>query len=157
MKNFFFLIAVLMLAGKAQAIDISAAGGLNRTIGSSDLVSGAGSALAGDYESPASASSIDVFNCADNSDNWRIDVSRSGGTWSGDFTLQVRRTSDGSGGGSVSGGISYIAVGTTAGQFFSGGGNRNGMNVQYKLSGVSLQIAPGTYATTVIYTVVDSL
>ena len=156
MKQIFYsIIFILLVFTKAEAIDITATGSWSRTIDASDLVSGAGSDLVGIYESAVNATVLTILNTTGNTDNWRIDVRRSDSTWHGNFNLYIQRTSDGTGGGSISGGLSYIAIGTTDSQFFSGAGDRSSVNLQYKLTGMSVSIPPNTYSTTVVFTVVD--
>ena len=40
---------------------------------------------------------------------------------------------------------------------FSGAGDRLDIPLQYRLDGISIDLPPGSYATTVVYTVVDAL
>lgn len=155
-RALFFLIFFLSFLTAAEAIDITATGGWSETINEADLVSGAGSSLLDTYESATGASVIDITNAVDKKDNWRVDVRRvDGGGWHGDFTVYVKRTSDGNGQGSISGGLSYIEVTTTDTEFFSGAGNLWNIDVQYQLTGMSIYVLPNNYSTTVIFTVVD--
>ena len=149
------LVTTLSASG-AGAIDITVAGPWSLTIDADDLIGGAGSELNSTYESTANQTLIAISNTAGNDDNWRVDVRRADTTWHNDFTLSVKRTGDGSGGGSVSGGSAYQAVGTTDSAFFSGSGDRSDVPIQLKLSGVSLQIPPDTYLTAITYRVVDT-
>jgi hypothetical protein len=147
---------VLLFLTEAEGIDISATGGWTETVNSSDLVSGAGSNLIVTYESATNATIVSITNCLSRFDNWRVDVRRvDGGNWHANFTLSVRRTSNGTGLGSISGGLSYIGITTTDSQFFSGRGNRSNINLQYRLTGMSVSISPKNYSTTVVFTVVD--
>ncbi len=144
------------MATEAEAIDISAAGGWSETINQSDLVSGAGSQLIDTYESTTGGTVIDVSSCTDDADNWRVDVRRlDDGGWHGDFILYLKRTSDGSGNGSVSGGLSYVEITTTDTQLFLGAGDRDGMELQYRLTGMSTAASPDNYSQTIVFTVVD--
>ncbi len=141
---------------KAQAIDISAAGGWSESVDQSDLIFGPGSELIEVYESTTGGTVIDVTNCTDDSDNWRIDVRRiDDGGWHEDLILYLKRTSDGNGGGSVSGGLSYLEITTTDTQLFSGTGNRTGIDLQYKLTGMSTDVSPENYSQTIVFTLVD--
>ena len=140
----------------AEAIDISAIGGWSETIDQTDLVSGAGSDLIDIYESVTNATSIDITNTVDKKDNWQIDVRRvDGGGWHGDFTLYVKRTSNGNGQGSVSGGLSYMEITTTDSELCSGAGALWNIDFQYELTGMSIGVLSNNYSTTVIFTVVD--
>lgn len=160
MKRKFAILVVLLglifLADKkAGSIVIAVTGSWGETIDASDLISGAGSDLKSDYESAAAAVSVSISGTTGASDTWRIDVKKADANWHGDFILYVKRTSDGTGG-SVSGGASYQQVTDIYNSFFNGSDNVSGINVQLKLSGVSIQIPPDTYTTTVYYTVVDT-
>lgn len=156
-RNFAILIlifGIIFLADKTEAIDITAVGSWSLSITSADLVAGAGSDLKSDYESAADAVSISISATTGASDAWRVDVKKVDTSWHRNFILYVKRTSDGNGG-SVSGGTAYQQINKKQHPFFSGTGDVSGVKVQLKLSGVSIQIPPDTYATTVYYTVVD--
>ena len=144
------LWGLIFFANKAEALDIAVTGDWSETINASDLISGAGSDLIDSYESAFNAVSLSISGTTG---TWRIDVKRVDSTWHGDFILYVKRTSDGTGG-SVSGGTAYQEVSATSLSFFSGSDDVSGINVQLKLSGVSIQIPPDTYTTTIYHTVV---
>lgn len=153
---FALVSAIVFARGIASAIDISVTGNLTRTIDTSDLQSGAGSNLISIYESVSDHGLMTLSNTTGNADNWRVDVRRSDTTWNGNLVLFVKRTGDGSGGGSISGGSGYQQITALDSQFFSGSGDRTNIPIQLKLSGVSITIPPNTFSTTVIYTVVDN-
>jgi hypothetical protein len=153
MKIYIFLILFFIFAiGQAGAgnVNITASGGWNFTIGPADLSAGPGSDIA-DKDSAPSATLLTVSATGF---NWRVDVNRSDTTWNGNLTLNVRRTSDGTGSGIVSGGGSFIPVGLINSLFFSGSGSRSNMGVQYRQKS-SVKVPPGSYSTTVIYTIVQ--
>ncbi len=130
----------------AAAVDVSVTGNWSVAVGSGDLTNGPGSDLEAIKESSAGQATIDVSAAASSDDQWRIDVSR---------LDQVRRNSDGSGSGSISGGTSYVATGASATTFFSGSGNRSSIGLQLEITGLSTAVTPDAYSTTLIYTVVD--
>jgi len=149
------LFGFIFLANKAVgAISVILTGSWSLTITSSDLISGAGSDLKSDYESAADAVSISISGTTGASDNWRVDVEKIDTNWPNSLNLYIKRTSDGTGG-SVSGGTSYQQITDVNQTFFSGSGDVSWINVQLKLNGVSIQISPDNYTTTVYYTVVD--
>jgi hypothetical protein len=155
-RAFVLIVPFLLLGIKAQAIDLSAAGGWNQSVDQSDLVSGPGSELIEVYESTTGGTVVDVSGCTGDSDNWRIDVRRiDDGGWHGDFVLYLKRTSDGDGNGVVWGGLAYVEVTETDTELFSGAGNRSGIDLQYKLTGISTGVSPDDYSQTIIFTVVD--
>jgi hypothetical protein len=149
------LVSLFTILSRVQAIDISASGGWTETIDVADLVSGAGSDLIDTYQSITNATTANISNCVDDSDNWGINVRRVDGTWDGDLKLYVKRTSDGEGNGSISEGLFYIEITTTDTQLFTGAGNRNNVDLQYELTGMSISASPDNYSTTVVFTVVD--
>jgi hypothetical protein len=155
-RAFFLFFSLWLFLTKVEAIDLSATGGWNETVSESDLTSGAGSDLVGNYESTNDATNITISDCIGDSDNWRVDVRWvDEGSWHGDFALYVKRTSDGAGSGSVSGGLSYIEITSTDVEFFSGAGDRSNIAIQYQLTGMSINVSPTNYNTTIIFTVVD--
>jgi hypothetical protein len=141
-------------AAAAPAVDVSGAWSL--TLGADDLQAGAGSGLNSTYESGNSQAAVTVSDTTDPLDTWRLDVSRTDAAWDSRLTLSVRRTGDGTGQGALSGGTGYHEIGLMDSTFFSGAGDRLSVPLQLKLTGVSLQIPPGAYSTTVTYTVVDT-
>jgi hypothetical protein len=156
-RAFFFLILLLLFVTTAESIDIAATGGWSETVDQLDLVSGAGSQLVDTYESATDATSIDITNTLDKRDAWRVDVRRvDGGGWHGDYTLYAKRTSNGNGQGDIiSGGLSYVEIMTTDREFYSGEGALWNVDVQYQLTGMSINVLPANYSTTVIFTVID--
>lgn len=152
----FIIFGLMAIDKKVQAqISITVTGDWSETIDASDLQAGAGSDLIDTYESASDAVSINISGTTGAGDNWRVDVKKVDTNWHGNFILYVKRTSDGTGG-TVSGGTSYQQVTDTYQSFFSGSDDVSGINVQLKLSGVSIQIPPDIYTTTVYYTVVDT-
>lgn len=149
------LLGLLFPAG-TEAIDLSASGGLMRIVNASNLVAGAGSNLLPTLDD-AAATNLSIINTSGSIDHWRIDVRRSDATWHNALSLYVRRISDGSGSGTVTGGLSPVEISGTDVQFFSGEGDRNGLFLSYQLTGMSVAVSPNTYSTTVIFTVVDTL
>jgi len=149
------MFALMTADEKIQAqITITVIGSWSQTIDALDLQAGAGSDLIDTYESALDAVEIDIANAK--LLNWRVDVRKDDTLWHSDFSLYVRRTSSGAGDGSISGGESYQVVSDTDQSFFSGSNDRKDIYVQLKLSGVSVQILPDTYTTTVHYTVVET-
>lgn len=149
-------MAFLILSGpSASAVDIYAAGGWTFVIDSSYLVGGAGSDLMKSFESKLDATVINITSTGGSGDAWQVQVRKSGVSKLHGVTLYVKRTGDGSGSGTVSGGSSYVAVETSDTDFFEGSGDRMGITVQYKVSDISINVPPGNYSATIIFTVVD--
>jgi hypothetical protein len=146
---------MLCCGDRVGAIELATSGGLTRTIGRADLVSGAGSNLNSTH-TDAAATSLAISDTAGASDSWRIDVRKSDTAWNGTLRLKVRRDTDGSGDGSVLGGNSFIEITGSDNHFFSGAGDRSGISLSYQLTGMAVTIPPGFYNTTVIFTVVDT-
>jgi hypothetical protein len=147
-------VVCLLVPIHALAGNIAATGGWTRTIDSSDLSSGPGSDLNPSYESAANATSLDLTSNSD----YRVDVRRTDSAWSGAFTLYIQRTSDGIAGhtsSTISGGTAYQSVSTSDGEFFIGYRDRIGVEVQYRVDGVSVSIGPDTYSSTITFTIVD--
>jgi len=145
------LSLLLSLAIAALGADVSSVGDWTETIDANDLIAGAGSNVASQYESVSGMTTLDIANTAGGS--WRILARRSDGTWHGSLVLFVRRTSDGSGSGSVLGGASYVQLSTLDTEIFSGTADRSSIAVQFKLTGMSKDISPNTYSSGIIFTI----
>ncbi|MDO9265249.1 MAG: hypothetical protein Q7U02_14865 [Desulfosalsimonadaceae bacterium] len=145
----------LLFPAGTEAIDLSASGGLMRIVNASHLVAGAGSNLHTTFDDSA-ATSLSIVDTSGSSDHWRIDVRRSDATWHNALGLYVKRISDGSGSGTVTGGLSHVEISGTEVEFFSGEGDRTGLFLSYELTGMSVAVSPNTYSTTVIFTIVDT-
>jgi hypothetical protein len=143
---------VLTSSGTVNGQDITAIGGWSETIDVDELESGAGSDLVGTYESGAAATIMSVTYAG----SWRIDVRRTDGTWHTDFSLHTQRTSDGTGSGTISGETAYMEVTTVDTEFCSGTLDRSDIDAGYKLMGMSVNAAPGTYDATVTFTIVST-
>ena len=137
------LVLVFFSPRASFAISISASGGWSETINADDLVSGAGSDLKSSYESATDATLLTISECQNSDDTWKVNVRYSSSSWP--FTLSVKKS-----------GGNYQTITTTQADFFSGSGNTSNIALQYKLEGMSIKIAPGTYSTTITYTVVDT-
>jgi len=105
----FFIVLVggiLMHRGQLlRAQTISLTGSWTLTIDVSNLIGGPGTDLTDMYESAANQIVINVS--ATGNTSWRVDVRKSDITWPGQFHLDVRRTGNGTGNGTVSGGLTY--------------------------------------------------
>ncbi|HPW48326.1 MAG TPA: hypothetical protein PLJ97_03200 [Candidatus Saccharibacteria bacterium] len=137
------LVLVFLSPGASFAISISASGGWSETIDENDLVAGAGSDLKSTYESATNATLLTISGCQNSDDTWQVKVSYSSSNWP--FSLSVKKS-----------GGNYQTITTTQATFFSGSGDTSNIALQYKLEGMSIKIAPGTYSTTITYTVVDT-
>lgn len=155
-RHIVLLLLFLLISsyGICWAIDIKSTGSWSETIDSLDLQAGPGSDLIGTYESASNQIKINVESTMQ---NWRVDVKKSDTNWHSNFQLYIRRTSDGTGNpqSSISGGTTYQQVTDIDQSLFNGYRERTDIDVQLKLTGVSIQIPPDTYATTVNYTVVE--
>jgi hypothetical protein len=142
---------LLSLAIAAPGADVSSVGNWTETIDANDLIAGAGSNVTSQYESVTGSTTHDIVNTAGGS--WRIVARRADSTWHGNLILFVRRTSDGSGPGSILGGTSYVQLSALDTEIFTGTGDRSIIAVQFKLTGMSKDISPNTYSSGIIFTI----
>jgi hypothetical protein len=148
------LLALHVLGG-AHSLSIVLHGSfLDRTIGASDLIAGAGSDLNGAYESGDDVD-LHVSGATGPDDFWRIEVHMEEVVWSGSLHLWIRRTSDGVGDGSLSGGTVYQELSGSPQSFIEGTGNVDDVMLRIKLTGVSIQLPPASYGAMIYLTVVD--
>jgi len=148
-----FLIGISILMNFAVAANITITGSWVLTIGVADLTGRPGTNLTANYNSATNQVLMDVTTTLT---NWRVDVLRIDTNWTALVTLSIRRTGTGSGTGTVTGGGAFMAITTTSQTFVTGTGNRAGIQLQERISGVSVSIPADIYTTTVQYTVVDT-
>ena len=141
---------VLALSGASQSADLTSGGDWVASVTAANLVSGAGSDLQAQFESVSGVTTLTITNV---SGAWSLRARRSGSQWHGDVTAYVKRTSDGSGSGSISGGTAYVALASTDTEIFSGSGARGSISLQFKLTGLSKTVSPATYLSSIIFTV----
>ncbi len=136
--------------------DISANGGwTDLYIGPNDLIAGPGTDLNNTYFSTSDATLLDIQR-VHRFDPWRIDIGRSDINWYHELQLYVRRTGNGNGNGRVFGGWAFREITNIDRIFLVGIGRLNNIPLQYRLSGVSLQVPPDTYSTTIIFTIMSN-
>lgn len=145
------LAALLLFVETPQAADLLSSGNWTLTIGPGDLVAGAGSNLQSQFDSVSGVTTLTISNL---SGPWQLKARRSDNTWNGAILLRVKRTSDGSGAGTISGGTSYAEITAVDTDFFSGSGDRSNVAVQFRLTGMSVQVSPNIYSTSIIFTLV---
>lgn len=151
------LAAMAVALSTASAQTISGSGGWSVTIDSSDLQAGAGTNLVTTLTSSTNAGTLSGSNSFF---NWHVTVQRTGNVplftpWPNGLNLQVRRTGNGTSMLSLTGGTTFMTITTTAQTFFSSPGADNSIPLQYRLTGLSLQIRPSGYKTTVTYTILS--
>ncbi len=135
------------------AATLTSSGGWVAEIGSSDLLFGAGSDLKDGYSSPVAATTLEVSGCADQSEEWEIRIRFGDQIWDNHFSLAAKLTSKGTGEGVIIGGDTFQVITASDTIFLTGQGDQSGITVQYQLTGVSIQILPENYSTTVEFTI----
>jgi hypothetical protein len=144
------LVLALTCAGAASAADLTSTGDWIESVNASNLVSGAGSGFPGAFQSVSGTTVLSVGNAPG---NWRVKARRSPGNWNGNLTIWVKRTSDGSGSGTIAGGEAFVEVGATDVEIFSGTEARSNISLQFKLTGLTCDASPDTYTSSIIFTV----
>lgn len=142
-------VLLLSFISSARASDISAAGVWSPSLTASDLAAGAGSDLRSPIESGSGQVALTISNTAGAS--WTVTVRNDGVLWPAGVHISVRVASVGSGTGSVSGAGAYLMLGGAAQTLLSGTGDRSGVQLQFKLDGVSVRNSFGNYSTNIVY------
>lgn len=149
--------AMPVSAQAALSLTPAGAGGWQVSVDQTDLDGGPGSDFAASYVSGEAQQALEVSGTTGPSDAWCVEVRRSGGNWDSDVTLEARVTDDGTGNGQISVPDAYQAVSATYGAFFCGTGDRSGITVQLRLTGISVSSVPAqTYSTYIVYSLVES-
>ncbi len=142
-------LSLVVILG-ANAASVNLVGDWVQTIGTPELVGGAGTDFRSTIESSAYQATISVSNT--DGESWRLVVNRSGFSLPAGVTLAVRRNGSGSCGNLI-GGLDYVPVSDQGQELFSGTGDCSGIGIQLRLEGVSIRQTPDFYETTVLYTV----
>jgi len=145
--------------GAAPSITLTG-GSWYLTLDDSDLVGAAGSDLVDHYRSRKHDPVTTVIDVTGTTGAWTVNVRRTGALPAG-FVLKVKRTNSGTGGpGTISGGTTNKPITGSDRLFFQclGGGDRTGIEIQYRLRNVTISggLTTGTYSTTITYTVSDA-
>jgi predicted metalloprotease len=151
------LCMVLLTASPALAvISITVTGSWTQSIDKNNLTGGPGTDITTTFTSAQNANLITISGAKNKNDNWQINIKRIDTAWNGTLQMFAKRTSSGTGQGSVSGGQAYIQVTQNDTTFFTGAGDLSGISVQLQLTGASLAVPPNQYSTTIQYTVIDT-
>ena len=146
-------MVLLAFAIAAPAADVSSIGNWTETVDASDLIAGAGSNVTSQYESVSGSTILAIVNTAGGS--WRVLARCSADVWHDNLTLSLRRTSDGSGSGTILGGSGYVQLSSLDTEIFSGIGDRSSVAVQFRLTGMSKDIFPNTYNSGITFIIVQ--
>jgi hypothetical protein len=139
----------------SQAQDITVTGTWSETIDAVDLLDGAGSDIA---PIVSSTSQLTIDLAISTSNSWNVSIIRDSATWHSDLILSAKRTSNGTGSGTISGGTSWQVITNSSTEFFGGvgePGNRTGISVQLKLQS-SITVPPDNYSSTVTFYFVEN-
>ena len=137
-------------------MNLVSTGSWSTTINSADLISGAGSDLQSTHEGLAGDVQTDISATTGSTDTWRVDVRRTDTNWDANVRVWVRRTGDGTGPGSISGGAAYQEITSTDATLFTGAGDRTAVDLQVKITSMSLGVSVDNYSSSITYTVVDT-
>lgn len=130
----------LALASAARGADITSLGDWVENITGASLVAGAGS----DVKAPESVAGVTVLAISNTSGPWRLKARRSSGTWDSQLAIWVKRSTDGAG--------AYVQLGTGDVEI-STGTDDGSVSLQFKLTGLTRSVAPGNYASAILFTV----
>lgn len=157
-KGFCWWLALWMLLQPLQpatAATLSSVGGWTQEINSSNLISRAGSNSTGTYLSAPAATTLEVSGCISDSDKWQISIKKVDNFWDSDrLVLFAKITDEGVGPGTINGGDSFQVVNNVDSLFITGQGNRAGITVQYRLTGMSTHTPLNTYSASVEFSIV---
>ncbi|MBA3028297.1 MAG: hypothetical protein FP816_05700 [Desulfobacteraceae bacterium] len=124
-----------------------------KTINSSELIFGPEIILPSTYTSSSNAVTMNIN--ANGNESWMVHVSKNNSIWDPRLRLYIRRTGNGSGTGTISGGTSFQEITSLNQTFFSGRKKYSNIPVQFQLTGVSLYIPPSSNITTITYTITE--
>ena len=147
-----FLLAAGQLCG-ALALTITSGGAWTLSLGSGNLSGAAGSDFTMPQTSPNPQVTLRVQGVSTNT--WNITVARDSNWSSIPATLEIQRTSNGSGAGTVNATPAlntYFVVKSTAVQIAAGTRNRTGLTFQFRINNAAVAMGAGSWVTTLTYT-----
>ena len=148
------VLTLIFLSLPSWTIDIRASGSWALILDLTDMQGPAGSELIPEHESVADESGIRVSKAKEK--YWSVDIRKQDIHWHGDLQFFLRRTSDGTGKGWIAGGLIYTEATDTDSQFFTGYHDRDKIDIQFKLTGVSTNLSSDIYTADIIYTVTET-
>ncbi|MBO6517867.1 MAG: hypothetical protein JJ975_15080 [Bacteroidia bacterium] len=86
---------------------------------------------------------------------WAVTVYKSDINWNNKVKIYVRRTNGGSGNGYTWGCTNYTRVRNMPQSIMWGAGGLNNIYLQYRLSGISMDLPANTYYTDIVYTLYE--
>jgi hypothetical protein len=128
-RTVLFLTGAFIVLIFAQAATVTITGSWSLTIGSGNLQGGAGSNLTSTYTSTSGAISM-ALSATYRWSTWSVSVNRVDTSWNANFVLQIERTGNGSGSGTIAGGTTYLTITTTSQTFVTGTGVLTGITLQ---------------------------
>lgn len=149
-RLFISSVFIFALAVFARAADIVSNGDWHEVITAADLVGGAGSDLPNEVESIVGVTTLTITSAPG---AWSVVARRSSIDWHGDLEVSVKRVSDGNGIGSIIGGEAFLELTGSDVELFSGSDDRSDISLQLKLTGLSINVPPDTYLSSIVFTV----
>ena len=148
-----FLITAQLLS--AQVV-LRARGKWRERINKQDLVGGAGSDIVTPITSDPDEVQIRIRKTADPiTTPWRLDIRKIDINWHSDLNIFVQRTPGGTGGGTISGGMSYLEILDMDQLFFTGTGSWELIPLQFQITGLTVSVGVDDYVTEIYYTLTE--
>jgi hypothetical protein len=120
-----------------------------------DIPDGAGSMYDSTHESDQNEVRLTISKTVSTDSQWRLDVKRIDYSWNPALRIYIKRTSDGSGDGTIQNGLTYMEITEMDQYFFEGTGDRKQIDIQFKVEGLTIDIPPNDYTTEIYYTVIE--
>jgi hypothetical protein len=147
-----FALALLPLPSTLAAPAIRVQGHWKQNIDQTKLLAGAGSDLQSSYESAVNQLGLSISNV---SSSWRVNAHRVDINWHPLLNIFVRRCSNGRGNGKIAGGTAQLLIDIHDRSFFEGTLPRSQIDIQVRLTGISLKVPPNNYETAIVFTVLE--
>lgn len=133
-----------------RGADLTSQGDWVLSVNASHLVTGAGSNFPAQFESLAGVTTLTITNAPG---NWSLKARCVGGHGHGGVAIHVKRTSAGTGSGTINGGTAYVELGANDAELFTGSEARSGISLQFRLTGLSPDVPPAAYFSSIVFTV----
>ncbi|MGQ9729935.1 MAG: hypothetical protein ACUVX8_01555 [Candidatus Zipacnadales bacterium] len=145
------VVALISLSSRTQAAGIAILGSCQATVGPQWLLQERHGPRALTYVSDPSAVLLNITGMSSQLAGWRVEIRRADMDWPRGMRLWVRRTGDGMGSGRVWGPSRFTEITPTGVLLCIGQGDRIGIPLQFRITGLSFDIPVGTHTTSIAY------
>ncbi|MBM3498784.1 MAG: hypothetical protein FJX74_08945 [Armatimonadetes bacterium] len=144
-------LALCALSTESPAAGLAVMGSCQVMVGPQWLIQATRGRATLPYTGEPAAVLLSVTGMSSPLAGWRVEVRREGGAWPEGMKLWVRRSGDGVGAGRLSGAHGFTEITPSGTLLCLGQGDRTGIPLQFRITGLSLHAPVGAHMAGVSY------